>query len=288
MLEQSLDYPLEVPFVTGYAQQQYLKAEAGIISAKKDGCAYWYIDGSLESDMPHFWGRNRIDSLKKQIDIHQVKPIFHGNFKSPLSFDVEDIRKAAVEYTKKEVDIAHQLNAPLILHGSVLVEPRLICKAKKLALDNYLRSIRELHEYAQSKSVVLYLENLCNYKHHRPFHYIFTNAEEIEYILSNIAEINLFLDIGHANVGDGNPVDLIRKYHKRIVGMSFSNNNGQFDQHLGLNQGTVDYHIIIKSILETQWKGVIGFETRGQTTRDSILDLNAIYQEVINPWGVAA
>lgn len=282
MLEKNLNNSFDIPFVTGYAQQQYLKAEAGILSAKKDNCAYWYIDGSLESDMPHLWEKDRICALKKQIDFHQVRPIFHGNFKSPLAYDVDDIRKAAIEYTKKEVDIAHHLNAPLILHGSVIVEPRLIRKAKKVALDNYLRSISELYEYAQSKQTDLYLENLCNYKHYRPFHYIFTQTEEIEYILSNIEGINLFLDIGHAHVCDGNPADLIRKYHKRIFGMSFSNNNGQQDQHLGLYKGTIDYQVIIQSIVDTQWKGIVGFETRGKTTQDSIFDLNTLYQKATN------
>lgn len=270
-----------LPFVTGYAQQEYLPAEKGILSAKKENCDYWYIDGSLESEMPENWHHKRIDCMLKQIADLKVKPIFHGNFKSPLASDVEDIRKAAVVYTKKEIDIAHYLNAPLILHGGAIVEPRLIRKVKQKALEHYLISVNELYEYAQTKKVNLYLENLCNYKHYRPFHYIFTHEEEIEFILSKTEGISLFLDIGHANVCEGDPVHLINKYHQKISGMSFSNNDGFKDQHFGLSKGTINYENILKTILRTRWKGLIGFETRGKTTQESIAELNIIYKKVV-------
>lgn len=270
-----------VPFVTGYAQQQYLPAEQGILLAKHDQCDYWYIDGSLESEIPQQWSKKRITSLRHLIDEHQVQPIFHGNFKAPLASDVDEMRKAAVAYAKKEIDLAAWLDAPLILHGSVVVEPRLIRQVKQTALENYLQSVTELQDYALQKDVSLYLENLCNYKYYRPFHYIFTQREEIDYILSQLGEVYLFLDVGHANVGGGDPVDLILRYHHRIIGMSLSNNDGNLDQHLGLNKGTIDYTAIVKAMIDTNWQGIIGFETRGKTTVESIAELTAIYQTVI-------
>lgn len=270
-----------IPFVTGYAEQEYLRAEDGILSAKEQACNYWYIDGSIDSEMPCYWSKKRIDALLKLIAIYGIKPIFHGNFKSPLASDVEEIRKAAVDYTKKEIDLACWLNAPLIIHGSVVVEPRLIRKVKQIAIENYVRSVSELFEYALQREVDLYLENLCNYKNYRPFHYIFTHTEEIAYVLSKLEGVYLFLDIGHANVCDGNPIDLIQSYHEKIIGMSFSNNDGNYDQHLGLDKGKINYEEIVKAILKNHWSGIIGFETRGKSTRESISDLTKIYQRVI-------
>lgn len=277
----TLNNQIQIPFVSAYAQQQYLSAEEGIVSAKKEQCDYWYIDGSLDSEMPNNWTKKRVDNLRTLIECYDVKPIFHGNFKSPLSSDVEEIRQAAVAYTKKEIDLAYWLNAPLILHGGAVVEPRLIRKVKQIALENYLLSVSELFEYAHKKEVDLYLENLCNYKYYKPFHYIFTHLEEIEYILTKISGVYLFLDIGHANVCDGDPIELIKRYHKKIIGMSFSNNDGQRDQHFGLDKGKINYPQIVKTILDTGWKGIIGFETRGKTTQESISDLNTIYQKAL-------
>lgn len=277
----NLSNEISIPFVKGYAQQEYLSAEEGILCAKKEGCDYWYIDGSIDSEFPTNWHSSRVDGMLKLIEDYSMKPIFHGNFKSPLASDVEEIRKAAVMYTKKEIDLACLLGAPLIVHGGVVVEPRLIRKVKEIAIKNYLYSVSELFEYALQKNVDLYLENLCNYKHYRPFYYIFTHEEEIEYVLSALQGVYLFLDIGHANVCDGDPIELIKKYHSKIVGMSFSNNDGEHDQHLGLNKGKINYEFIIKTIIDSNWSGIIGFETRGKTTRESILELNAIYQKVI-------
>ena len=89
-----------------------------------------------------------------------------------------------------------------------------------------------------------------------------------------------FLDLGHANIGDGDPLALFIQFHQRIVGMSFSNNDGLRDQHLGLHQGTIDYKKIIHAILTKQWRGLVAFETRGKHPGSSIVELIAIYQQV--------
>ncbi|WP_047249296.1 sugar phosphate isomerase/epimerase family protein [Chromobacterium subtsugae] len=278
----NFSYP-GLPFCGGVAHQKYLSAEKGIEAAHAGGCSHWYVDGSLIGEMVGDWDEARVDNLKKLIRETGVQPIFHGNFKAPLGSDVEDFRAAAVCYVKKEVDIASKLGAPLIIHGGGIVEPKMIVQAKKNALNNYLKSIVELAEYAAERSVDLYLENLSNYKNYRPFHYVYTNEEEYDYILGNLPDFKnvfLFLDAGHANVGDGKPAEVIRKYHHLIKGISFSNNNGMQDQHFGINDGTLDYKELISAIEQTGWKGLVAFETRNQSTETSLKELVALREVV--------
>ncbi len=87
----------------------------------------------------------------------------------------------------------------------------MIVKAKKNALNNYLCSVVELEEYANKMCVSLYLENLSNYKHYSQFRYIFTHMEEFEFIL-NATALHLFLDVGHANIGDGEPCEIFKNF----------------------------------------------------------------------------
>lgn len=275
------DTKYNMPFVTSYALQEYHSAENGLIEAKKANYTHWYIDGSLEENIPEKWDRERITALQNKIQQSKVRPIFHGNYRVPLASDVEILRKTAIEYVKKEIDLAHCFNSPVIIHGGAIVEPRLINKAKKIALDKYLDSIQVLVEYGEAKNIDIYLENLSNYKDYKPFHYIFTHADEFEYIFSRITNVKFFLDIGHANICDGMPVEIIRKYHHKIVAMSFSNNDGKRDQHLRLKNGTIDYRQIISAILACRWKGMIAFETRGISAVQSVYDLFNLYQEVI-------
>lgn len=133
-----------VPFCTGVAHQKYLSAEKGLQTAVEGDCTHWYIDGSLFGEMVDDWTEARIVSLQAQIEASGVRPIFHGNFKAPLGSDVEAFRVAAVEYVKKEIDIASRLGAPLIIHGGCIVEPKMVLMAKKVALEHYLKSVQEL------------------------------------------------------------------------------------------------------------------------------------------------
>ncbi|HSW68539.1 MAG TPA: sugar phosphate isomerase/epimerase family protein [Gammaproteobacteria bacterium] len=276
-------------FITAYAQQHYYWAERGIIQASEDGANYWYIDGSLPGEYPEKWSIQRIASLNKMIRQYNVKPIFHGNFKLPLAADVLQVRERAVRSVFDEVDLCSELSAPLILHGGVIVEPRLVIKAKKDALDNYLRSIEFIVEYAREKNVTVLLENLSNYKNYRPFHYIFTTPEEYKYVLDRIGDehVHLFFDVGHGAICDGDPALVIQEFHKRIWGMSFSNNDGIRDLHLGINRGVVDYQKIIDTIVNVAWKGVIAFEVRGRSFSQSVDDVSQLFERSTVGKGVA-
>src|SRR3990167_6633403 len=234
-------------YITAYAQQHYFLAEQGIMQAKNDCADYWYIDGSLPEEYPENWSDKRITALLQQIQIENVKPIFHGNFKLPLSSDVANVREVAVKKVLSEVDLSAELSAPLIIHGGAIVEPRLVIKAKKEALDNYLLSLDTIVSYAEKKGVTILLENLSNYKNYRPFHYIFTTWEEYKYVFDRIGDkhVNFFFDVGHGVICEGDPIAVIEEFHNKIWGMSFSNNDGIRDLHLGIHQGLIDYQKVV-------------------------------------------
>lgn len=267
-------------FITAYAQQHYFLAEQGIMQAKKDEANYWYIDGSLPEEYPENWSDQRITSLVKQIHTYDIKPIFHGNFKLPLSSDVFEVREIAVKKVLAEVDLSAELSAPLIIHGGAIVEPRLVIKAKKEALDNYLNSLDIIVSYAEKKGVTILLENLSNYKNYRPFHYIFTTAEEYKYVFDRIGanHVHFFFDVGHGAICDGDPIAIIKEFYNKIWGMSFSNNDGVRDLHLGIHQGLIDYQKVVDAIIETSWRGVLAFEVRGRSFTQSIDDVVKLFE----------
>jgi len=269
-------------FATAYAQQLYLLAEEGAVQAHKDNAQYWYVDGSFPEEYLENWSDERIANLNKLINDLQVKPIFHGNFKAPLASDVEGVRKSSVENVFVEIDLAAKISAPLIIHGGAIVEPRLVIKAKKDALDHYLKSLEEIVAYAKQKNVTILLENLSNYLNYRPFHYIFTTPNEYRYVFEKITDdhVKFFFDVGHAAICDGNPVAVIEEFHQRIWGMSFSNNDGVRDMHLGLDQGLISYEDVVSKIIECNWQGVVAFEVRGREFQRNIADLEKIYHAV--------
>lgn len=267
-----------LPFVTGYALQNYAYAEQGMLDALENGYQYWYMDVSLPANICKKWNNQRIANLLHTLELYPIKPILHRNYKVPLASDVDELRVAAIQYTKNEIDLANAFSAPLIIHGGVIVEPRQINTIKKEALNNFLFSVEELTDYALKKNVSLYLENLSHYKNYRPFFYIFTHDEEFDYLLSRTS-LSFFLDVGHANIGNESPQAIFKKYANRIVGMSFSNNNGQQDQHLSLTKGSIDYQQFISCIEECKWQGIITFEIRDKSPTASIDELDHIYHK---------
>lgn len=272
---------MKLPFAKGFAAQDYLVAEEGIVSAFQNNMDYWYIDASLNEDRLDQWPIDRINHLEKLINQYNILPIIHGNYKVPLASDVEHLRLASIEYVKKEIDFAKQLGAPLIIHGGAIVEPRLIKKTKKYALNQFFLSIEALLNYSEKCGVNIYIENLSNYTNYFPFHYIFTTPEEISYVLEKIPDVKIFFDVGHANIGN-DPVEFFSMFHQSIVGMSFSNNNGVRDSHLGLFNGKIKYSDLVGKILKLGWRGIIALETRGVSASQSIDDLKKVYSRCIS------
>ncbi len=274
-------------YISAFAQQHYHLAEPGIIQAKTDKADFWYIDGSLTEEYPSNWSVLRISSLVQQINAYNIKPIFHGNFKLPLSSDILSIREMAIKEVLAEIDLAKELSACIIVHGGAIVEPRLVIKAKKKALDSYIKSLEIIVSYAEKKRVTVLLENLSNYKNYRPFHYIFTTPDEYRYVFERISgkHVRFFFDVGHGGICNGDPIAVIHDFHNIMWGMSFSNNNSINDQHLGINQGSIDYQKVVNKIVETNWNGVLAFEVRGRSFAQSINDVVKLFEKVPAMYG---
>ncbi|KTB71756.1 sugar phosphate isomerase/epimerase family protein [Pseudomonas syringae] len=264
-------------FMTATALQDYLGAETGLRTAHEQGYSHWYIDGSLEGERPVDFTPARIAALNEMIDSTGLKPVFHGNFKAPLGSDVDALAAAALDYVKQEVDICAALGgAPLIVHGGGVVEPRLVKEAREKGLDRLIANLQELVAYGEARGVEIWLENLCNYTRFHPFYYICTTEDEVEHVLNSVPGLHMFLDVSHAYVNEGDPLSFFWKFTDRVVGMSFSDNNGDRDSHFPLGRGNLDFTGLVNAIQYTGWKGLIGFETRGGTLRGSVDFLNQL------------
>lgn len=262
-------------YMTGAAQQNYLKAEQGALEAAAQGYSHWYIDGSLPGERPADWTASRIDALHETMQRLGVKPIYHGNFKAPLGSDVRELGGAALDYIKREVDLSASLGgAPVIVHGGGIVEPRLVIEARRMGLTMLIDNLRELVDYANQRNVEIWLENLSNYTRFHPFYYICVTEDEYAEVLDSVPGLKFFFDVSHAHVNEGNPVEVFERLHQHVVGMSFSDNKGERDSHFPLGRGTLDYPGLVEAMHKHEWRGLIGFETRGSTLSDSLAYLN--------------
>jgi L-ribulose-5-phosphate 3-epimerase len=266
------------PYMNGAIIQQYHGAEAGAEHAHKHGYTHWYIDGANAEDRPSKWSDSRIEKMRHKMHELGVTPVFHGNFKAPLASDVPELRKAALEYLKAEIDLSAKLGAPLILHGGGIVEPRTVKEALNLAIQGYVETVSEAVEYAKEKGVELWLENLSNYQRFHPFYYVFTNIEHYRYVLDRVPGVKMIFDVCHETVGGGDPIEVFNELHDRIAAFSFSDTDGARDSHWPLGMGTIDWDGLTKQIIEKDWKGLVAFETRNVEPVENINFVNTLYE----------
>lgn len=262
--------------MTHAAQQDYLDAETGLQRALAQGYTHWYIDGSLDGERPQDFPSRRLEALCEAIQQTGMRPIYHGNFKSPLGSDVPALSAAALAYAQAETALCAQLGgAPLIVHGGGVVEPRLVPEVRRAGLQGLISNLRVLVAQGEALGVEIWLENLCNYTRFHPFYYICTTADEVDEVLEAVPGLHLFLDVSHAYVNGGDPVAMFQRFHRRIRGMSFSDNHRDRDAHLPLGSGTLPFGELVAAIEQVGWQGMIGMETRGGTLAQSVQALAA-------------
>uniref|UniRef100_A0A7C3YLK1 Sugar phosphate isomerase/epimerase n=1 Tax=Geoglobus ahangari TaxID=113653 RepID=A0A7C3YLK1_9EURY len=128
--------------------------------------------------------------------------------------------------------------------------------------------INEMIPYLKKYGEILSLENTINITR--------GIKRGIEEILRE-TEVNLTFDIGHYNVKENHEIFL--KHFDRVKNIHLHDNRGEFDEHLSLGEGSIDFSIIPKD-----YRGYLTIEVRD---RDGILRSkefikNYIYEHKVN------
>lgn len=269
--------PSKIPFISSFAAQRSLPYAESIKFAAENNCQIFYVECASRVDCVTSFTPEKIASLKSLARDHGVRPIVHGNYRNPLSSEIELIRDAAVKHAMLEVDLAEELEAPLIAHGSALFTHSIINEYKRGALLAFKDSVARLGEYAYPKGVEIWVENLEFYRDKHPFYTIYSKLDEYESLLSDVPDnVKMILDVGHEHIS-GNPITTFSKLKEKIAAVSLNDNDSVHDTHMALGKGTLDISGFLSAMDESGWKGIMAFETRGRDPKDEILYVEEIY-----------
>jgi L-ribulose-5-phosphate 3-epimerase len=274
----------QLPFATGVAVQHYLPAEEGLVDAYEEGCSHWYVDASLIEDMPENWSAHRAKELVAASRDHDVRPILHSNFRAPLASEISGVRAAALDYVRTEIDLAASIDAAaLVIHGGAFVEPRPTKAHRDAALERFVTLLAKVVREAADKGVAVWLENLSHYPKYRPFSYVFTREQDYPVVLEHIPDVRFILDVGHANVNQSLALPAFERFSGSISALSLSNNSGEQDSHLALDDGTLSVRGIVSAIRAQDWTGIVAFETRNAGVRSGVQFLNRLWESAATP-----
>ena len=209
-----------------------------------------FIDLTLEPPSAAPW---RIDpkSIRSALNDLGLGVVGHTAYYLPFSCTFESIRKAAVEESKRCLELFSRIGAKWMnLHP----DRHAPFHSRHFVIEQNLRSIRELLPTAQDCGMGLMIENVPG---------DFNSRAQLGELLDPVSDLGLHLDIGHCNlqVVTNTATDIITAYGPRIKHVHIHDNKGGVaDLHLPLGTGTLDYVSPLRALQAWEFDGTITLE----------------------------
>ena len=185
----------------------------------------------------------------------------------------DSIRKVWVEEGKRNVGVAKNLNIKKInfhFYSLGLTKTR---PYHKVILNNIVKSLKEVVNYANSKNVMAIFENA-------PTKRSFIGIEEYKFVIDNVPRLKVHLDIAHAFVENGMQgiKDYIFTFKDRIEHIHIHDNHGEEDEHLPLGKGKINFEQVAKWLKQINYNKTITFEvfTSKEDARESMFTFNKL------------
>lgn len=197
-----------------------------------------FVDLTLEPPEAAPW---KVDPAKIRSTLQDLGLgiVGHTAFYLPFSCTFESIRKAAVEETKRCIDLFSRIGAKWMnLHP----DRHAPFHSRHFVVDQNIKSIRDLLPVARDCGIGLMIENVPGE---------FNSKSQLGDLLDAIPELALHLDIGHCNlqVPSNTAADIILAYGPRVRHVHIHDNKGGFaDLHLPLGTGNIDFHAPLQAL----------------------------------------
>lgn len=169
-------------------------------------------------------------------------------FEPSLSNINEKFRQWRLDYTKKAIELACDLNSPSICFTSGI----LINSYEQISLDNFKKSLIDLASFAETKNILMAIE-------YEPG-LLIGNSDNVYHVISQFDNIGLNLDVCHAAVLGENISNIIKKFGKKIIHTHISDCNDGIHFHLIPGLGCIDFPAVYKSLKEINYQGFLTAE----------------------------
>jgi len=241
------------------------------------GMGFDYAEIGIEppEGAPDILHRKHLKILKLLNDFN-VKPPGHTSPWVDLGSDYEYVRHGWVVESKKTLVVAKELGLTLInFHANA--NGKFIGKKRKIILDNWISSLQEIVSYAKDLDLQVMLENMP--KSSSSIH----SVDEFKYILRNVPDLQVHLDIPHAFTSGGmkSILDYIGTFNGKIAHIHWHDNNGEYDEHLPVGNGLIEHEKVVKALKKIGYERSITLEvfTSKSDAKRSAMKLKQFWEE---------
>jgi sugar phosphate isomerase/epimerase len=173
----------------------------------------------------------------------------------------EKARRGWIDEGKDMIATASQLEIPLLnfhFYGKLgmVGDTR---QSRSIFLHNFSNAMRELSEFAKTKTVDLMLENV-------PVVAGGTGGiSSYSAVMASVPQLKCHLDIAHAYIegGMGGIKAYLTRFREQLVHIHIHDNHGEVDEHLALGDGEIDFKKVVKWLKEIEYSRTITFEVFG-------------------------
>jgi sugar phosphate isomerase/epimerase len=151
----------------------------------------------------------------------------------------EPMRQAALNEVMQTVVMCHKLEIPLVtVHPGFIQGIAFLDRGK--AVEKTCESVRVLAEFSKKQSVEMVVENLP-----ANINATCVMASELLEVLEG-TDVRICFDMGHANTA--NQTDELLELVDRFGNVHLHNNDGQWDQHNKVDDGSADIRKIVSAL----------------------------------------
>lgn len=209
-----------------------------------------FIDLTLEPPAAAPWSIDPKE-IRSLLRDYQLEVVGHTAFYLPFACTFESVRRAAVEETKRCIDLFARVGAKWMnLHP----DRHAPFHSRRFIIEQNLKSLTELLPVARDCGIGLMVENVPGE---------FNSRSQLADLLEPIPDLGLHLDIGHCNlqVPANTAEELIRVYGGRVKHVHVHDNKGGYaDLHLPLGVGSIDFYGSLRGLHAWGYDGTVTLE----------------------------
>lgn len=180
-------------------------------------------------------GNNKLLKIRKISKAHNLKLSIHSHFYLPTSTMLPEIRRGLYKTTENIVSIAAKVGA-----ATITVHPgyrESVGPSSDITINSLINNLTVMVNIAKRKGIIICFENYS-----KESVLLCYNIDEYKSVISRVKDMKITLDIGHINTTNHNIIDYTNAVKEHIFDMHIHNNDGQGDNHKGLQEGSINYH----------------------------------------------
>ena len=204
-----------------------------------------FIDLTIEGPNAH---DIKVDKMRSLLNQHNLAITGHTDPCLPWAYPVPEIRQACLRELERCARIFSALGAGIMnIHPCYFSPPAM--RSSIIALN--IEALAPIAQMAAAYNLIIAFENFTD-----PFDRVAT----FQRVLSEVENVSLHLDFGHANIGRDNHEVFCQQLGKHITHVHFSDNRGTADHHMPLGVGNIDWENAVGGLKATGYDGTITLE----------------------------